>query len=43
MKFGIGFDKDKFEMTLSKGWTFLFVAETFFVAAILIEAIVGLF
>lgn len=43
MKFGIGFDKEKFQMTLSKGWTFVFIAETFFVSIILIEALVNTF
>lgn len=40
---GIRFDKYKFEMTLSKPWVFLFIAETFFCAAAVISAIVGLF
>jgi hypothetical protein len=40
---GIEFDKEYFEMTLSKPWVFVFIAETFFVAAFLIEAVVGLF
>lgn len=40
---GIRFNKDKFEMTLSKPWVFLFIAETFFVAASLVNAIAGLF
>lgn len=40
---GIRFDKEKFELTLSKPWAFLFIAQTFFCAAALIEAIVLLF
>lgn len=40
---GISFDKYRFEMTLSKPWTFLFIAETFFCAAALVSAIFGLF
>lgn len=43
MKFGLSFDKDKFQMTLSKTWTFIFIAETFFVSALLIEALINTF